>query len=102
MFSRFFQKEPAALSQRAALSDLRRLGVDVATVIDVGAAEGAWSAMASDFWPEAAFHLIEAKERWRPRLDAFCAGGPKMTYAIAGVTDAPGTAFFEPGDDAFG
>ena len=94
--------DPQPFSQERALKRITSKPVDVRSVIDVGAAKGDWSRMARGFWPEAAYHLIEAKEHWRPELEAFSRDNPKTSFTIAGVTNAPGVAYFENGADAFG
>lgn len=104
MFGRIFQQgqNPQPFSQQRALKKITANGVEIRSVIDVGAAKGDWSRMAREFWPDAAFHLIEAKEQWRGALDTYSRNDHKSTFKIAGVTNAPGIAYFENGADAFG
>lgn len=108
MLSRFLSRiagpsgAPPPLTQERAMRQIRKNGVAPATIIDVGAARGDWSRLARGVWPDAGLHLIEAKERWRPALEAFTRKTPNASFAIAGVIDAPGAAYFEEGPDEYG
>lgn len=47
---------------RSALMRLESLGIKPKTIVDVGAANGMWTKIALDFWPNAKFELIEPLE----------------------------------------
>ncbi len=68
--------------------------VEVNTVIDLGAAKGGWSSVARKYWPDAHYHLVEAKEYWRPALEKVTARTPNTSFTIAAVSDTPGTVYF--------
>lgn len=81
---------------------LRRIaarGMEIASVIDVGASDGRWSRMAERHWPTARFHLIEASAHWRSRLDELVGRKPaySVTMAAAGPRDGE-TPFYRNGD----
>ena len=82
------------LGRKDALARIASKGVDIATVIDVGAAKGDWSRDARSFWPSAHLHLMEAKTRWRPELDAFAASHRPASVSIGAVSDTPGKIWF--------
>jgi FkbM family methyltransferase len=77
--------------------------VQPATIIDVGASDGRWSAEALRFWPNANVILIEADERHRKGLDAFCAShaNARAVFAMAGAHRGNGY-FASDANDPFG
>ena len=76
-----------ALSHKQALERIAAKGVEISTFIDVGAAQGAWSQLAESYWPDANFHLIEAKEYWRNDLEKLCERKPGYSCSIKAVSD---------------
>lgn len=90
------------LSHDAALRRIASRGLSVATLIDVGAAEGGWTLNFLQHWPEARCHLIEAKEEWRSALEALRAKHSEcVTYVIKGAAAEPGEAQFSYGVDRY-
>ncbi|HUA53745.1 MAG TPA: FkbM family methyltransferase [Candidatus Sulfotelmatobacter sp.] len=90
------------LSHEAALRRISSRGVDVRTVIDVGASDGRWSRRALAFWPDARCHLIEAKEYWRPALAHAASTQPTWSFTIAAAGPTDGTiAFYNNPEDPF-
>ncbi|GJL92999.1 MAG: hypothetical protein DHS20C04_26580 [Hyphococcus sp.] len=75
--------------------------VAVSTIIDVGAAKGAWTEKARRHWPAAA-HLLEVKENWRADLEIFQRKHPNTSFEIAGVTREPGRIYFPKDVDEYG
>lgn len=80
---------------------LKRLAerVQPASVIDVGASDGRWSALAQSHWPAAHLLLIEADPRHWEALDRFASGpGRHAVHALCG--DHVGTGHFasDPND----
>ena len=70
-----------------------------ATIIDVGASTGSWSMMAKSHWPNAQLVCIEADERHREKLEAFCASsGAKCWFAMADQRDGIGNFLASPTD----
>jgi FkbM family methyltransferase len=84
---RVFSSRPPQLADRTSLkSALKRIakrGLEVNTVIDVGASDGRWSELAERFWPDAHFHLIEAFDYWKPALEKLVAAKPNYSYVLA-------------------
>jgi FkbM family methyltransferase len=68
--------------------------VQPATICDVGASDGRWSAEALRFWPAANVILIEADERHRDGLEAFCAAHPNARAVHALADDHCGEGHF--------
>ena len=86
---------------RAAMKRIAERGLDVGTVIDVGASDGRWAAQAMDYLPECDYVLVEANPHHTPGLDAFCAAHPRARYVLAAASDRAGTVRFNA-DDPFG
>jgi hypothetical protein len=93
---------PDRLSTSEALARIAARGVDIATVIDVGASDGHWSAIAQRFWPRAKYHLIEAFDHWLPKLTDITARDPRYSYVLAAAGPREGTTTFTLGNDAYG
>lgn len=81
-------------SMDAALWRLSRLGIEVGTVLDVGAAAGTWSARALPFFPNAKFLLFEPLAERMPELTALRAANPRVDFVNAAVGSAPGEVTF--------
>lgn len=89
------------LSFRAALRRCRVRGVQIGTVIDVGASDGRWSLEARKFFPQAFCFLIEAQEDHKIALEKVKARVKRLDYIIAAAGNRKGTIFFNS-DDLFG
>lgn len=77
---------------------LRSIGCrhpDIATVIDVGASDGRWSADLMPHLPRARYLLIEAQSLHKPALDRFCAKHPNAQVALAAGGGSVGQIYFE-------
>ncbi|MFM1821814.1 MAG: hypothetical protein RI967_80 [Planctomycetota bacterium] len=105
---RVAKADPAAASPgldlptRAALHRAWSRGVEIASIVDVGASDGSWSAMALSVWPRAHALLLEANDAHRPGLEAACARNPAMQHAIAAVGPARRELWFERTADPYG
>jgi FkbM family methyltransferase len=80
---------------------LRRIcdrGIKIGTVIDIGASNGAWSAAAMGFLPNAQYLLIEAQQVHEPRLKAFTAAHVNAQYVLKAAGEKPGSIFFDASD----
>jgi FkbM family methyltransferase len=77
-----------------ALQRIANRGLEINTVIDVGAAEGLWSAEAERHWPHARFHLIEAFDRWKPALEKLTAERPHYSFSLAAAGPCDGSTRF--------
>jgi len=90
-----------ALSHRNALQRIKGRGVQVETIIDLGAARGEWSKMARTVWPGAKAHLIEANHHWERELHELAAD-PAYSYVIAAAGPENGVGHFQFSPDPFG
>lgn len=100
---RLFARRDPTLSHDA-LARIAKRGLEINSVIDVGASDGRWSRMAEKFWPRARFHLIEAFEHWRPKLAALAARNSRYSYSLAaaGARDGGSVPFTNSKTDPLG
>jgi FkbM family methyltransferase len=77
---------PLRASLRAALENSRTLGVELATVIDVGGAYGDWSAECASVFPDARYLVVEPLVEYAPFLSETIRkiGNAKWIEAAAG------------------
>ena len=69
------------------------LRISPRTIVDVGASDGNWSAMASAVWPHTDFLLVEANPVFEEDLRAFCAWrGPKFSHTLVLAAASGGEA----------
>lgn len=90
------------LDHANALARMAAKQIAVNTIIDVGAAKGAWTDNARRHWPAAHAHLLEAKEAWRKELEKFQKSRGNVSFEIAGVTSKPGKIYFPEDVDEYG
>jgi FkbM family methyltransferase len=102
MLNIFFRKKNHNVNHSDALARMASKQLQVNTIIDVGAAKGAWTEKTRKHWPAAAAHLVEAKESWRSELSQFVQMHPNTTFEIAGVSRAPGKIYFPNDVDEYG
>ena len=75
----------------AALRGLRERGYYPPVVMDIGAAIGGWTKLASRYWPRSHFFCNEALEERRRDLEALARrGGTDITILMCGVADEDG------------
>ncbi|HSA80456.1 MAG TPA: FkbM family methyltransferase [Geminicoccaceae bacterium] len=86
-----------ALSTPAALARIAARGLEVRTVIDVGASDGRWSLQAEDVWAGARYHLVEANRVHEDRLRRLCARKPEYSYSLLAAGPTDGTVPFDDG-----
>jgi len=89
------------LSLAAALKRCKARGMQVGTIIDVGASNGCWSLEARKFFPGAFFLLIEAQDAHRYALERVKNRINRLDYVVAAAGDRPGTCYFDA-EDLFG
>lgn len=87
-----------AMSAPAALARIRARGLEIRTVIDVGASDGRWSLAAQRIWPEARFHLVEANAVHEAALGRLCARRAAFSYTLAAAGPADGRVAFDASD----
>jgi FkbM family methyltransferase len=86
------------LSLRSALDRCRRRGLDIGTVIDIGASNGVWSLKARKFFPNADFFLVEAQGDHEPGLKKLKEQYAGIDYIIAAAGDRDGEIYFDASD----
>ena len=99
------QPERAALiglSYSNALMRLKTRGLRFGTIIDVGAAKGAWAKLARQVWPDSGIHMVEAKPLWERDLKALCEADDKVSYSLVGASNKEGSGHFMITEDPFG
>lgn len=79
----------------AALHRAAERGVAVNTVIDAGASDGRWSAMARRHWPNARYLLVDANPVHAPALQAFKNRHPGVDFEIVAAGDRDGSVYFD-------
>jgi FkbM family methyltransferase len=84
-----------AMETPVALRRIAARGIEVSTVIDIGASNGAWSGAAMKFFPDAQYLLIEAQQVHEPGLKGFTAARANAQYVLKAVGEEPGTIFFD-------
>jgi len=89
---------PNQLSLRSALARCKGRGMQIQTIIDVGASNGAWSLTAKEFFPDAFCFMIEAQSCWEGALQQLKASRSDVDYLLAAAADKPGEIFFEAND----
>lgn len=83
------------LSLRSALDRCRRRGLEIGTVIDIGASNGVWSLKARKFFPDAAFFMVEAQAAHEKELIRVKAKNSGMDYIISAAGDRNGEIYFD-------
>ena len=85
-------------STHHALRRIASRNLEISTVIDVGASNGMWSAVAMQHFPNANYFLIEAQCCHQKELDYFCATHSNCSYTLSAAGDAKGEIFFDDRD----
>jgi FkbM family methyltransferase len=86
------------LSLRSALKRCRRRGLDIGTVIDIGASNGVWSLKALKFFPDADFFLVEAQDAHQQALQRAKAKNARLDYIISAAGNYDGEIYFDASD----
>jgi FkbM family methyltransferase len=90
--------EQPSRSMPDALHALARRGHRPATVIDVGASDGRWSAQAMACFPGSRYLLVEAQALHRPALEAFCQRHANAGFVLAAAGETVGSIAFDDSD----
>lgn len=69
-------------------------GLNIATVIDVGASDGRWSERLMKFYPDANYLLIEAQQGHLEGLKSCKERNPKLDFVLAAAGRAAGKIYF--------
>ena len=86
----------------AALLRASRLAPEVATVIDVGAAQGKWTRRSLRYFPRARHLLVEPLAERVGELTALCAEFPAVDFVTAAAGEAVGEVSFHGAPDLDG
>lgn len=92
----------SAMSTDRALYRIRERGMNIGTVIDVGASNGMWSEVCERHFPDANYLLMEANRAHEGDLEAYVTHRPKSDYVLSAAGDAIGKIEFIDTGDVFG
>jgi len=92
MVSHAFMLTPLALQR------ISGRGLEVRTILDIGASNGRWSLEARKYWPDARCHLIEANPYHRDSLEMTIRQNPYFSYVLAAAGASVGTISFDASD----
>jgi hypothetical protein len=87
-----------SMSTDRALWRLAGRGLDINTVIDIGASDSRWSAVCEKHYPACYYQLVEAQAAHAQALEAYCAARPKAQYVLAVAGDECGEVYFDDKD----
>lgn len=73
-------------------SAISKLGFSPKHVIDVGANTGTWTRRAMEFFPKAAYTLLEPQDHLKSHIEDLITGGFEVSWINAAAGDSPGTA----------
>jgi FkbM family methyltransferase len=94
--------DPRRPTMEGALERSAQRGCVVTTVIDVGASDGRWSALAAQAFPKAHLFLVEAQPVHEPALKTFCDADPNhRSFLLAAAGNVDGKTHFDA-EDPFG
>ena len=78
-----------------ALARISKRGLEIGTVIDVGASNGSWSDVCLRYFPTPFYYLIEAQQPHEPALKQFKRAYPRSDYVLSAAGDAVGEIHFD-------
>ena len=81
-----------------ALRRIANRSIEIGTVIDVGASNGMWSAVAMQHIPNANYFLVEAQKCHEEELKYFCNANPNCSHILAAAGDSRGKLYFDDRD----
>ncbi len=84
-----------AASTVRALERIASRGIEIGTVIDIGASNGMWTAAAMPILPDARYLLVEAQNGHLDSLKDFVKKHPNTEYVLAAAGDEEGEIFFD-------
>jgi FkbM family methyltransferase len=87
-----------SVSTDRALWRLAGRGLDINTVIDIGASDGRWSAVCEKHYPACYYQVVEAQAAHAQALEAYCAARPKAQYVLAVAGDKCGEVYCDDKD----
>jgi FkbM family methyltransferase len=84
----------SGMSMWWSLENLKRCGFRPASVIDIGAFVGDWTAKTREIWPEAKYLMIEPQPNKQERLRAMCNESVAFESALLGPSEVQNVLFF--------
>jgi FkbM family methyltransferase len=96
-----WQRVSRAFTMEGGLMRTRDRGIQVGSVIDVGASDGRWTRLCMKHFPNAAYLLVEAQPIHEPALRTLASRRPTVEYIIAAAGDRFGEIYFD-GSEPFG
>jgi FkbM family methyltransferase len=87
-----------AASTNRALERITKRGIQIGTVIDVGASNGSWSEVCMRHLPASDYLLLEAQSCHTGELKAFCQQHRNAKYVLAAAGNEDGYCYFDDGD----
>lgn len=84
-----------AASTVRALERIASRGIEIETVVDIGASNGMWTAATMPILPKARYLLVEAQNGHLDSLKNFVNQHPNTEYVLAAAGDAEGEIFFD-------
>lgn len=92
------EDELSEFTMQKALSRCIQRGLNINTVIDVGASDGRWSRMCMYYFPNAYYFLIEANPAHVKNLENFICENKNSEYILAAAANKEGTLYFDNSD----
>jgi FkbM family methyltransferase len=84
-----------SMSTDRALKRINERGVEIQSVIDVGASNGMWSAVCETHFPTARYLLVEAQGVHLAELQRYCKERRNAEFTISAAGDAVGFVYFD-------
>jgi FkbM family methyltransferase len=84
-----------ALTMTGALARCKTRGIQVNTVIDVGASDGSWTRDCLKYFPNANYLLIEAQEPHKNALEKLSISKKNVQYVLAAAGKTKGKIYFD-------
>jgi len=82
-------------NMEGALFRCAQRGIDIKTVIDIGASNGSWSAICMKSYPHANYLLVEAQDGHKTDLDRFTSIYKNAHYVLAAAGSKKGNIYFQ-------
>lgn len=81
-----------------ALARIAKRGMQIGTVVDVGASNGSWSDICLRHFPDSLYLLVEAQSCHIQDLEKFCRINARARYVFAAAGNEDGFCFFDDRD----
>lgn len=96
----FHYSGPETMS--AGLERLKSKGINPSCIIDVGAAQGTWTAKAIEYWPDSNYELVEPLSEQKDILEELKKAHANINYHLAVAGEQLGEVFLNISDDLDG